>query len=103
MPEPSLVAKKVAAAATKVRSDDMTTIKGLSGKVKDVSRADEIMIQFASFKQKNREIIAFDLDSISKGRGIEVGGILGLPLLSLFRSLTIDYRDGMVKLDYKDR
>jgi predicted aspartyl protease len=99
----SLLANKVARVATKVRTDYDTKLKGLSGNVDKVSRADEVTIQFASFKQKNQEIITFNLDDISRGYGIELGGVLGLPLLALFRTVTIDYRDGMVKFEYKDR
>jgi tetratricopeptide (TPR) repeat protein len=98
----SLIAKKVAKAATRVHSEDDVTIKGLSGKVNKVYSADQVTIQFANFRQRNQGMIAFDLDSLSSSHGIEIGGILGLPLLTIFQSLTIDYRDGLVKFDYKD-
>ena len=44
--------------------------------------------------------MAFDLDDTSKNTGIEISGLLGLPLLHLF-TITIDYPDGMVKFEYK--
>lgn len=99
----SLIARKVAKAATKVRTENDVTMKGLSGKVNKVYSADNVTIHFANFKQRNQGMIAFDLDNISSSHGIEIGGILGLPLLTIFESLTIDYRDGLVKFDYKDR
>jgi predicted aspartyl protease len=98
----SLIAKKVAKAATKVYSDDNTVMKGLSGKVREVSRTNELIIQFANFKQRNQEMVAFDFDGVSRGYSIDIGGVLGLPLLNMFRSVTIDYRDGLIKFVYKD-
>lgn len=70
----SLIAKKVAKLATKVHLDGDTTLKGLNGKVKEVSRADDLTIQFATFKQRNDDMIAFDLDKVSRGTGMEIGG-----------------------------
>ena len=39
---------------------------------------------------------------MNRGLGIEVGGVLGLPLLYQFE-LTLDYRDGMVKFVHSGR
>ncbi len=99
----TIITKKVAQAATKVRSDSQLGVKGLSGKVEQVARAQEMTIHFAGFQQRNQEVVTLDLDRLSKDEGIEIGGVLGLPLLSQFRSVTLDYRDGLVKFDYKDR
>jgi len=97
----SMIAKDVAKAATKVHSDDYMTMKGLSGKVKDVYSADELTLQFANFRQKNLDMVTFDLDGISRGDGIRIGGILGLPVLVLFKTVTIDYLNGLVAFEYK--
>jgi hypothetical protein len=43
---------------------------------------------------------SFDMWPQSRGIGTEISGFLGLPVLSLF-TITIDYRDGVVKFDYK--
>ena len=96
----TLISKKAAAEATKVSADNSVILKGLSGRVKDVAQADELYLQFAGFRQKHLGMMAFDLDDTSKNTGIEISGLLGLPLLHLF-TITIDYPDGMVKFEYK--
>jgi hypothetical protein len=49
----------------------------------------------------NLGLTSFDLTGFSRGAGLEVSGIMGLPLIGLFASVTLDYRDGCVKFDYK--
>jgi hypothetical protein len=41
---------------------------------------------------------AFDTWELSHKLGTEISGFLGLPVLDLF-TLTIDYRDGLVKFE----
>ena len=50
------------------------------------------------FRQRNVDLPAFDLNS-RKNIEVRTAGIIGLPVLSMFR-FTIDYRNGLVKLDY---
>jgi tetratricopeptide (TPR) repeat protein len=98
--EQTLIARDLAAQVTKVHGDGDLSMKGLSGKVKNVYSTGEIYLQFAGFRQRNIDMISFDLGPMSHSMGTEMGGILGLPLLNLF-TLTIDYRDGLVKFDYQ--
>ena len=63
--------------------------------------ADKLVLQFAGYNQRNRDMLAIDLDQVSRSAGTEVSGIIGFPLLTIFSSLTIDYRDGLVKFDYQ--
>jgi predicted aspartyl protease len=84
---------------TKVSSDSNVTIKGLSGNVKEVFRADQLTLQFGRFRQKNVDIVAFDTKSISDSIGAELSGILGFAMLRILE-IKIDYRNGLVDFLY---
>ena len=84
---------------TKVGKDSNVTVKGLSGKVQNVYRADEVNLQFSHFMQRRTDLIAFDLSHISNNIGTEVSGILGFSLLNML-DMKIDYRDGLVSFTY---
>ena len=96
----TMIARDFAQQVTKVHADSNTTMKGISGKVKNVYTADRFVLGFAGYRQKNEDAISVDLGSVSKSMGTEVSGILGLPVLSLF-VVKIDYRDGLVDFDYQ--
>jgi hypothetical protein len=85
--------------AGKVYGDDRTVVKGLSGKAKKVWTADDILLQFAHFRQRNLGMIVAELNNSGKPAEVRMSGIFGLPVLALFR-LSIDYRNGLVKFDY---
>ena len=85
---------------TKVR-DSANQVRGISGKVRMVYSADKVVVQFAHFRQQMHDLTSFDLRGFSRGAGAEIGGIMGLPLIGMFRSVTLDYRDGRVRFDYK--
>lgn len=84
---------------TKVRTDDMMKVKGISGEVNKVYSADKATLQFGNIRQPNQDMVTFDLSGISKNLGVEVSGFLGF---STFRQLEmkIDYRDGLVEFLY---
>jgi tetratricopeptide (TPR) repeat protein len=84
---------------TKVSSDPNVHVKGLSGTVADVYRADKATLRFSHFAQKNQDIVSFDLSKISKHTGTEVSGVLGFELLRMLQ-VKIDYRDGLVDFAY---
>ncbi len=73
----------------------------MAGEVKKVYTADKVVLEFAKFRQANLDMLSVDLTNISRGSGTEVAAILGIPVLAIFRSITIDYRDGLVKFEYK--
>ena len=98
----SMISTNAAPAVTKLRDDPRTRIKGISGDVKMVYSADKVTLEFARFRQVNQDITAFDLSGFSRGAGTEITGIMGLSLLDLFASITLDYRDGRIKFDYKN-
>lgn len=87
---------------TKVRKDDLTRVVGVSGSVKNVSRADEAVLQFANLQQRVQDLIAFDLTPQSQRFGTEISGILGFSTLRLLK-IDIDYRDGLVRFTYQPR
>lgn len=97
----SAISNRAAAEVTHVRTEDVLRMKGLSGNVNDMFTADKLVLQFAGFNQWNRNMLALDLDDISKAVGTEVSGFIGFPILTIFSSFTIDYRDGLVKFDYE--
>jgi len=96
----NMISTNLAPAITNVH-DSQDRVRGVSGKVKMVYRADKIVLQFASFRQLNLDLSSFDLTGFSRGAETEISGIMGLPLIGIFESVTLDYRDGRVKFDYK--
>jgi tetratricopeptide (TPR) repeat protein len=84
---------------TKVHGDSDTIVKGLSGSVKSVYRADNAVLQFGHLRQKNQDLISFDLSHISDDMGTEISGTLGFVVLRLL-DIKIDYRDGLVDFSY---
>ena len=85
--------------STKIHGNEYMHIHGVSGTVKDVFEADKAELQFSRFKQNNLGLIAFNLNNSSGHQEMRMAGILGIPVLSMFR-LTIDYRNGLVNFDY---
>ena len=84
---------------TKVGADSYTTVKGLSGSVKNVYRADKATLTFGRLRQQNQDIIGFDTTSISTSIGTEVSGILGFTTLGML-DVKIDYLDGLVNFTF---
>jgi predicted aspartyl protease len=96
----TLISYDMAAEVSKLDRDDKLGLRGINGQVTDIYQTGNLYLQFAGFRQKNLGMTAFDMWAQSKGIGTEISGFLGLPVLSRF-TITIDYRDGMVKFDYK--
>jgi predicted aspartyl protease len=95
----NLLSTRAGRQVTKVSSDPNVHVKGLSGTVADVYRADKATLRFSHFAQKNQDIVSFDLSKISKHTGTEVSGVLGFELLRMLQ-VKIDYRDGLVDFAY---
>lgn len=85
--------------STNVRGNDYLHVRGVSGEVKDVFEADKAELRFSHFQQSNLGLIAFNLNNQPEHQDVRMAGILGMPVLTLFR-LTIDYRNGLVNFDY---
>ena len=95
----NVISPSAAKEVTKVSSDSDIEVKGLSGKVNKVFRADELTIQFGYLRQKNQDVVALDTKSISDSAGIEISGFLGFSMLGLL-DIKIDYRDGLVDFQF---
>ena len=95
------ISTNLARLVTLVRQNHHMTVKGVSGKVDALYEASRVILQFAGFQEPVHDLAAFDLSDISRSAGLEVSGILGLPVLSQFQSMTIDYRDEGIRFDYK--
>jgi tetratricopeptide (TPR) repeat protein len=95
----NIISPAAARQVTKISSDGDTTVKGLNGAVKNVFRADDLMLSFGHLRQRNLDIVAFDTKSISDSIGVEVSGTLGFAMLRLL-DIKIDYRDGLIDFSY---
>jgi len=95
----NIISPAAARQVTKVSSDGDTTVKGLNGAVKNVFRADDLMLSFGHLRQRNLDIVAFDTKNISDSIGVEVSGTLGFAMLRLL-DIKIDYRDGLIDFSY---
>ena len=96
----TLISYDMAAEVGKLDRDEKLGLRGINGQVADIYQTGNLYLQFAGFRQKNLGMTSFDMWPQSRGIGTEISGFLGLPVLSLF-TITIDYRDGVVKFDYK--
>lgn len=84
---------------TGISGDSDTYVKGLSGNVKTVFRANELTLTFGHLRQKNEDMVAFDISNLSDNVGTEISGILGSTMLAMLE-MKIDYRDGLVDFIY---
>src|SRR5581483_2596835 len=90
---------RAASQVTKISSDPYSHVKGLSGSVSNIYRANKANIVFARLAQKNQDIVTFDISNMSRHFGTEISGILGYEVLHMLR-IEIDYRDGLVNFVY---
>ena len=96
------ISPDAARAVTKVHGGGAGLVKGLSGDVAKVSFSEAINFRFAGIEQQNNDLFTFDTSGISRSAGVEVSGFLGSTLLRQL-TISIDYRDGLVKFDYDPR
>jgi tetratricopeptide (TPR) repeat protein len=85
--------------STKLSRYEMIHIRGVSGEVKDVFSTGHAKLEFARFRQDNVALLAFNLNNSPEHEEVRLSGILGFPVLYMFR-LRLDYRNGLVKFDY---
>lgn len=95
----SSISPEAARAVTKVHGGSPVGVQGISREVKKVATSDKIVLTFAGIQQRNNDLISFDTSGISRSAGMEVSGILGHTVLREL-TISIDYRDGLVKFDY---
>jgi tetratricopeptide (TPR) repeat protein len=95
----NMITPDAAREVTKVHGDSDTIIKGLSGKVNKVYETGTVVLEFGGLRQKNEDMVAFDLSNISRDVGTEVSGTLGFAMLNWLK-IKLDYRDALVKFEY---
>jgi predicted aspartyl protease len=96
----NLIDAAVARQASFVYGAGRTVVKGVQGKVDDVTRARRISLVFAGFRQDNPDVLAIDLEKMSNDFGVGFSGILGMPVLGQMK-ITIDYREGRIRMEPK--
>jgi predicted aspartyl protease len=92
---------KAAQMTTKVHLNPDVEIRGVSGSVDNVYRAEQVNIKFGRFHQAGQNLDAINLSNLSQSVGTEISGMLGYRLLSMLE-IKIDYRDGLIDFVYKD-
>lgn len=90
------ITPKLAQQVTKLNYEGMI-MKGVSGSVKQVLTGDKLILQFATVRVRSDDIPVFDMENISRSEGTEISGLIGIRTLVQMK-FTIDYRDGLVKL-----
>ncbi len=95
----NILSTRAAREVTQIRSDPSMQIKGISGSVSKIYRADKATLQFGRYEQQNQDIVTIDLSAACKQTGTEVSGILGFAMLRILQT-KIDYRDGLVDFVY---
>lgn len=93
------ISPEAARAVTKVHGGDAGTVRGMSGDVAKVQFSEAIDFRFAGIEQQNNDLVTFDTVGMSRSAGVELSGFLGSTLLRQL-TISIDYRDGLVKFDY---
>ena len=96
----NLIDTETAKESTSVSSDSRITVRGIQGNVEKTSLATQVSLVFAGFRHENPGLIAISLEKMGDSMGVGFGGILGMPVLANL-SVTIDYREGTVKMEYK--
>jgi len=84
---------------THVHENPLMSVRGISGEVNKVYRAERAIIRFGHIRHYDKDLVSFDLSNISDHIGTEVSGILGFQMLRLL-DIKIDYRDGLIDFSY---
>ena len=84
---------------SKISSPGTFTLRGVSGEVSKVLRAQDVTIQIPGFTQKLYTVLVIDLASFGKGIGIQTSGFLGFETLHML-DIKIDYRDGLLQFNF---
>lgn len=96
----NLVSREFGEEATVLRPETRTRVRGIQGDVQQVFRAERVELIFGGFRQTNGSLLSFDMEDLSRGVGLELGGVLGMPVLRRMR-LHIDYERAAVRFEYR--
>ncbi len=97
----NIMSPKLASQVTKARADGDYTMKGVSGRVKEVLTGQKAILQFAKMRIESHDLPAFSTDNISASEGTEIAGFIGIRTLVQMK-MVIDYRDGLVNFEVYD-
>jgi tetratricopeptide (TPR) repeat protein len=98
----NLIALDLARAVGKVGVTDAVKIKGISGDVKKVYRAQDVILQFSGYRQRMNEMLCLDMSNMSEGAETEISGMYGFEMLQMLE-IKIDYRDGLVAFKFDSK
>jgi tetratricopeptide (TPR) repeat protein len=98
----NLIALDLARAVGKVGETDTARIKGISGEVKKVYRAQDVILQFSGYRQRMNTMLSLDMSNMSDDAETEISGIYGFEMLHMLE-IKIDYRDGLVAFKFDSK
>ncbi len=98
----NLLSEDLSRQVSALTREERMEVRGVSGKVNNLYRAEHVELTFARLLQKMDVALAFDLGSNSDEFGFEMGGVLGRQALDVIR-MTLDYRNGLVEMAYDKR
>ncbi|HTG27002.1 MAG TPA: retropepsin-like aspartic protease [Methylomirabilota bacterium] len=98
----NIIALDLARVVCKVGETDTAKIKGISGEVKKVYRAQDVILQFSGYRQRMNTMLSLDMSNMSNGAHTEVSGIYGFEMLQMLE-IKIDYRDGLVAFKFDSK
>jgi tetratricopeptide (TPR) repeat protein len=93
------IAPDAAREVAKVSEDPSMRVRGVSGEVKKVYETGDIVLEFGSVRQEQKEMVAFDFSGLSRDVGVEVSGTLGFAMLNILK-VKLDYRDALAHFEY---
>ncbi len=73
-------------------------VRGIEGPT-ETFLAEDVTIRIGRFVQKKRPAFAVNMKEMNRRLGFEISGLLGYSLLKML-AVTIDYRDGLINLEY---
>jgi hypothetical protein len=95
----SLLTFGAANGAGKISRNYQVEMRGLNGRVDNLSQVDDVELKFNRFKLKKQRFLVSDMTSSSHNSGIEIAGLLGIDILIVLE-IRLDYRDNLIKLTY---
>lgn len=81
------------------RTDEWDILRGTSGRVQDVYKADAVKLAFGKLLLQADDVVALDLTRFSDDARTEISGFLGCSLLFQL-DIKIDYRDSLISFQY---
>jgi predicted aspartyl protease len=96
------ISPETAREVTNVSGNAPGAVRGLSGDVAKVQFSEAVLFQFGGIQQQNNDLYSFDTTNLSRYAGMEISGLLGSTVLRQL-TISIDYRDGLIKFDYDAR